>query len=119
MVQLIIASLASIAQGRAALDSAQQARKVANGLVQNSAAADDANDAAQQEIEQLDATIFHLMENLAAAHKKRAAASKRCYVKSARQHDLDDDLQHMTQCTSNVLEIVKNAKRRKFDRGGL
>ena len=118
-MQLIIASLASIAQGQAALDSAQQARKFANGLVQNSAAADDAIDAAQQEIEQLDAIILDLMEKLAAAHKKRVAASKRCHIKSAKRHDLDDDLQHMTQCTSNVLATIHRAKRQKLDRGGL
>lgn len=110
---------ASIAQEQAALDSAQQARKVADGLVQNFAAADDATAAAQREILEWDATILDLMGKLTAAQQKRAAASKRCYITSAKRHDLDDDLQHGTKYTGNILEIITNAKRRKFHGGGL
>ena len=119
MQPLFIACLVFTAQGQAALNSAQQARKIVGGIVQNFAAADDATKAAQREVAEWDATILDLMGKLTAAHKKRAAASRRCYIKSASQCKLDDDLQHGTKCTSNILEIIHSAKRQKFDGGRL
>lgn len=59
------------------------------------------------------------MGKLAAAQKKRVAASNRCYITSAKRYDLDDDMQHGTRCAGNILEIIQNAKRRKFGGGGL
>ena len=112
----IIASLASVAQGGTAHDSAQQARKKADMLVLNLAAIDNDGNSAQEEVEKWDATISDLMKKLHAAHKNRAAAFKMTQNKSARQPALDDDLEHATQSTSSVLEIIDNAKRRNFDR---
>lgn len=112
----IIASLASVAQGGTAHDSAQQARKKADMLVLNLAAIDNDGNSAQEEVEKWDATISDLMKKLHAAHKNRAAAFKMTQNKSARQCALDDDLEHATQSTSSVSEIIDNAKRRNFDR---
>lgn len=112
---LSIASPAFVAQGSAAVNSAQQARKVAGALVQNIAAADDATDAAEEEVAKWDATISDLIKKLNVAHEKRAAASRTSQMNLARRQTLDDHLQDMTANTSSVLEILQNAKRRKFN----
>lgn len=82
--------------------------------MQKIAAADDATDAADEEVAKWDATISDLIKKLNAAHEKRAAASRTSQESLARRQLLDVHLQDMTANTSNVLEILQNAKRRKF-----
>lgn len=110
-----IASLASVAQGGTAHNSAQQARKKADVLVLNLAATDHDGHSAQEEVEKWDATISDLMKKLHAAHENRDAAFKMTQNESARQCALEDDLQNATESTSRVLEIIDNAKRQRFD----
>ena len=116
----ITACLPLIAQvGSTAHNSAQQARKKADEMALKCAAADDAGNAAQKEVEKWDATISDLIKNLNSAHKNRAAAFQMTQNKSARQCALDDELEHATESTGSVLKIIHNAKRRKFDEIGL
>ena len=116
----VTACLPLIAQvGSTAHNSAQQARKKADEIALKCAAADDAGNAAQNEVEKWDATISDLIKNLNSAHKNRAAAFQMTQNKSARRCALDDELEHATESTGSVLKIIHNAKRRKFDEIGL
>ena len=83
--------------------------------MQKIAAADDATDAAKEEVANWDATISDLIKKLNAAHEQRAAASRTSQESLARRQVLDIHLQDMTANTSNMLKILQNAKRQKFD----
>lgn len=110
----VVTSPASTAKGGAA-----HACKAANALVQDLAAADEASNAAKEQVDQWDAKIADLITELATAHKQRAAASTNAHDKSTRCGALDDRVQHLTHSTSTMLEMLRNAKKRNFDEMGL
>lgn len=112
----VVASPASTAKRGAAQ---LQACKKANALVQDLAAADEANHAAKEQVDQWDAKIADLITELATAHKQRAAASTNAHDKSTRCGALDDRVQHLTHSISSMLEMLRNAKKRNFDEMGL
>lgn len=92
----------------------QQAKQQAEALVQDVAAADEASNAAQEQVKDCDAEITSLISQLDAAHERRAAASADAYKKSARCNVPEDHLQHLADTTNSMLQNLRNAKRRKF-----
>lgn len=84
-------------------------------LVQTLAAADEASNAAKHQVDQWDAKISELIKELATAHERRAAASTDAHSKSTRRRALDGRVQHLTNSTSSMLEMIRSAKKRNFD----